>query len=102
MSGQKEAAEENVALRLLRDEGGTGKVPSGLIMEAEEEKGTLGREFMPAPPVGELPWQPELQESRPACTGLASPGWAVPPVPVAQAGTAEYSLTLKQLHSWEW
>lgn len=43
MSGQKETAEENQALGLLRDEGGDGKVPSGLIMAAEEEKGTLGR-----------------------------------------------------------
>lgn len=45
MSGQKEAAEENLALRLPRDGGGTGRVPSGLITEAEEEKGTLGRTF---------------------------------------------------------
>lgn len=43
MSGQKEAAKENLALRLLRDEEGSGKAPLGLIAEAEEEKGTLGR-----------------------------------------------------------
>lgn len=43
MSGQEEAAEENLALRLLRDGRGDGKAPSGLIMEAEEGKGTLGR-----------------------------------------------------------
>lgn len=43
MSGQEEAAEENLALRLPRDEGGDGKAPSGLIMGGEERKGTLGR-----------------------------------------------------------
>lgn len=43
MSGLEEAAEENLALGLLRDEGGDGKAPSGLIMEAEEGKSTLGR-----------------------------------------------------------
>lgn len=43
MSGQEEAAEENLALGLMRDEGGDGKTPSGLIMTAEEGKGTLGR-----------------------------------------------------------
>lgn len=42
MSGQEEAAKENLALRLLRDEERDGKAPSGFIMEAEEGKGTLG------------------------------------------------------------
>lgn len=42
MSGQEEAAEENLALGLLRDEAGDGKTPSGL-MNAEDGKGTLGR-----------------------------------------------------------